>query len=251
MLSNRKLRVIETWRAEVKSTQNYCVCSRPCLGSSESTNEASESTSTTSVGIDSNPQSSHQSDSTESTPPVTLSPTDITDSELLGKPTCPNCQLLIDRDVSLNELNECGETGLVRKGSPRSLSGLDKLDEIILCYQDLAADKPKKSKIKDHLLNPITNLKSLGSKTVASSGTLNKGMRSLRSLKAKKSSSPGDNVVSVRSNRPRATEIYAQYRCDASSAESSDDERKRPMLSIEERRDRLRRARSLARRTRA
>lgn len=117
-------------------------------------------------------------------------------------------------------------------------------------HEHQTANIPKNpSVIKRQFLNPFIKLKRLGLKTVASSRALKaKGMRSLRSLKTKKSSPPSDNV-GVRDNRPRATEIYAQYRLDASSAGSvatlaglSDDERRRPELTIDESAARLRRA---------
>ncbi|KAI0135421.1 hypothetical protein F4814DRAFT_21718 [Daldinia grandis] len=258
-LPKRKVQMIEAWRAEVESDQNYCACSRLSLGSSQATNEASGSTSTTAVGIDSRPQSPHQSTSTWSKPPVTCPPVDIIEPELLGKATCPTCQSLIDQDISLRELREHEETGLVRKGSPRSSASLLKLDQVILTHEHKTTNIPKKTDIKEQSLNPMTKLKYLGLKTIASSRTLKvKGMDSLRSLKTEKSkkSSPSSDNVGVRDSRPRATETYAQYRLDASSAgsvetlpELCDDERRRPELAIDESAARLRRAARLLDRT--
>ncbi|KAI1661318.1 hypothetical protein F4813DRAFT_347181 [Daldinia decipiens] len=245
-LPERKIRMIETWRTEVKSNQNYCTCSRLSLGSSKGANEVSGSTSITAVGIDSRPPSSHQSNSTC---PVTFSPMDTTEPMLSDKPTCPVCQLLVDQDISLKKLREHGETGLVRKGSPRSSASLLKLEQYILFREQKTAEILKNPGIKGQFLSPFIKLKGLGLKAVATSRTLKvKVKRSLRSLKTKKSSPPSDNV-GVRDNRPRATEIYAQYRLDASSAGSvetlaglSDDERRRPELTIDESAARLRRA---------
>ncbi|KAI8960915.1 hypothetical protein F5Y11DRAFT_247415 [Daldinia sp. FL1419] len=265
ILSGRKIRMIESWVSEVLSNPGFCTCSRPDIAPPRITDEESPSTSTLAAIPEDEPQS-HRSSSVRIKHPSGSSSINIGS----GRPnlsSCPSCQSPLDEAISLKKLRELEDLSFVRKGSPRSSAGSSKLSPIPVVgdghkpialpkHKPIVIAKPEKrmGPSKEQLLKPFQKLKVFGSRTVATSRRLKAkvlGMKSLRiRLMERQGKLPqsGDDVE-ARASRPRATNVYAQYRLNASSAGSvetlaglSDDERRRPGLTVDESAARLRRA---------
>ncbi|KAK6954507.1 hypothetical protein Daesc_004474 [Daldinia eschscholtzii] len=270
LLLGKKVRMIEAWISEVASSEKYCACSRT-RALTEIEEESSTSSSTTESELQSSSESSESNKSNKFSSGQAKNP----GASLLHHATKPGrtdplkcfvCGLPLDNDVKMEKLREHEgnvEMGLVRSGSPRSIASLSKMKQVVPPDELTAADILKQNSFKRQLSRSVENF---GRRTVTSSRKLKaKGTSGMRSIKkifswsGGPSASGGDDLA-ARKDRPRATETYAQYRLNASSAESvetlagrsdDDDERRRPGLTIDDSAARLRRAARLLNQTSA
>lgn len=260
--------IIHTWREEVTSSWSYCGCTRPTIssgpvGGASNTGAISASASSTAVGSANRPESSRQTSPSHQPPnpledPIKSSSAssrhDIFRDPPLSsrsiasnlKPRedrliCSRCGLRIDRDVSLRQPKGHNEEGLIcRRLSPPSTADIERIPELGEPHIGPWARYPQKAFKK--LKRQSTRGESKGKRILKPL---------LRLLKGKKEtlSSTGDGS----DNGPLRTEMYRAYRLDANvdagSVETlaalSDDEYRRPRLTIDESTARLRRAQKL------
>ncbi|KAI1798543.1 hypothetical protein F4811DRAFT_198535 [Daldinia bambusicola] len=263
-IESRKVRMIEAWVSEVKATPKYCQCSRtrvlPRIEEGAGTSKSSSLVS-----------GSNQSDRVSASL-ITYSPNPASSR---WRPKCSVCGMPFDDSTKFEKLRELEGVGLVRSGSPRSVLNLRKGKKFKSASQPSSFELriPEKQRVehmslKERLSGSLKSFKSLsknlGRMTVESSRRLKaKGMESLRSLKTKILEWPRrkpplfDDCCAVRTDRPRATEAYAQYRRHATTTGSvedpgdwsGDDDPRKPGLTIDESAARLSRAARLLNRT--
>ncbi|KAI0383937.1 hypothetical protein F5Y04DRAFT_24278 [Hypomontagnella monticulosa] len=264
-LSETKLNVINIWIAEVKAARKYCVCSKPTMDGTDNWNinkdvytqpqPASGSGTAVSSDFDLQYFPSGAGAST-SAPPKLAAPS------RRSRPPCPMCSSQIDEGVTFLSLRDRGEEGLVRKKtSPRSMASIGNLTETeAIDHRHYRAQTARR--VKEAVMKPIQKMKSPADNNNKDS----KRKRILQPIKKlfKKSgekSEEGDKggeeeeeeQEQEENTRPRATEMYKEYRPNATKSKSSletvaspsDDERRRPRLAIDESAARLRRAQRL------
>ncbi|KAI1134551.1 hypothetical protein F5Y05DRAFT_417195 [Hypoxylon sp. FL0543] len=282
-LSDKKVNQIYIWRAEVNSARNLCVCSRstssvmavpPAPGASK--DALPNSASSTALDSDNRPDSTRKpidpsGPSCQPAEPANpFNPRGAPATSLALKLGCPVCTAPIDENVKLEVLRKEGEMGLVRgQVSTRSETSLNNMTE---CVSGHKYEPPKPTRWERVVSKPLKGLKkatSLGDeKSSGKSKSTVKG-------KAKAIFKPLKKLLKVSSKntlssngsadeppiRPRATEMYHAYRPGAQDAGTSrgsvetllsalsDEERKRPGLTIDESAARLRRAQRLLDRT--
>ncbi|KAI0141072.1 hypothetical protein F4776DRAFT_661894 [Hypoxylon sp. NC0597] len=264
---------IDIWRTEVNSARSYCVCSKPTTATSASQDASKDAlptaTSSTAIDSDNRPESTHQLTDISGPSHQPANPSDhrgTPPTSLALKLGCPVCSAPIDESVSFQLLRRQGEQGLVRgRASPRSVASINNLRETS------SYDKykpPATTRFKRAVAKRFQNLRKAASfeyekySARGENKTKEMGKAVLRPLirlfkgssKETLSSNVGPDGARL---RPRATEMYQAYRTgvqetgtSAGSVETllsalSDDERRRPRLTIDESAARLRRAQKL------
>ncbi|KAI0841983.1 hypothetical protein F5Y06DRAFT_165494 [Hypoxylon sp. FL0890] len=273
-LSDKQVNRIDIWRAEVNSARNYCVCSRPTTaapsGQGARKDAVPPSASSTAIDSDIRPESTPQlvdvsGPSRQPAEPANSSnPRGVPTTSLALKLGCPVCAAPIDEDVSFEVLRRWGESGLVRgRVSPRSSASIH---DIRKCVSHQNYKTPATMRFKRAVSKPLQHLKRVTSsgdeKSSEKSKSKGKGKAVLRPLRKLLKGSSKETLSSNAETdepriRPRATEMYRDFRPDAGGAGTSagsvetllsalsDDERKRPGLTIDESAARLRRAQRL------
>ncbi|KAL7629438.1 hypothetical protein AAE478_000958 [Parahypoxylon ruwenzoriense] len=271
-VSNPKFERIDIWRSEVNSTRIYCVCSAPATPGLDSHGASKDalpiSTSSTAVGSDSRAESTHQfpvspipttsnvsSDYHWETSQISHQPPaqpEARRSKLAiskkGLPDdrqiCAVCSSRVDTDVSYMSFKEDGTSGFIRTNrSPRSVASIKKLKEVVSSKN---YKTPRSMRVERAIKAPFKRLKNAALPVDDTSRRRRIVTRLFGDPKQPKPSTDDEQKT-----HPRATEMYYLLRpdVDPGSVETlaglSDDERRKPGLTIDQAAARLRRASKL------
>ncbi|KAI2468097.1 hypothetical protein F4781DRAFT_399854 [Annulohypoxylon bovei var. microspora] len=271
-LSDEKVKQIYIWRTEVTSSDVPCACSKPTIpepdpvsrskskskgkgkgkGKAVARRGTQQISGSSSTAMDSDNQPEPLQERTN--PFHSHGPLSLKYGLFIREETpCPMCEAPIDSGVIFTRIGARGEKALVRGNpSPRSASSLRYLSDVVSYDQ---YKTPPKAWLKKTARKPLNHIK----RAITPEDEKSKGKQVLkpllRLLRRSSMESLDSSVEQPLTVRPRATEMYHTLPSNAESSGAgsvetllsglSDDERRRPKLTIDESAARLRRAQRL------